>query len=275
LLAILEGSENPEENPKRKPGDPVPKPRGKKDPEKKPLIPKIPLDKLFNKEAGPPAELKKQYEAREGYVNYYFNKLEQDRLWKSVNALGDFSKIPGDWVLSGTLNGGSNYKLTLGREKAKIELPVGDSEADLSGLLNDEINPPGSGGLLAALHLWKRYLVEGPGKFGQLVYVGTMPWPGIDNWCDVLVGTTQGVDIRFYFDPATKRLAALEFFSKENEDPCEVTILGYQEIDGRQWPSELSVRYAERAFGQFKISKIEASDKLAPKAPEPPADATE
>lgn len=275
LLAILEGSENPEENPKRKPGDPVPKPRGKKDQEKKPIIPKIPFDKLLKKDDGPPADLKKQYEAREGYVNYYFNKLEQDRLWKSVTALGDFSKVPGDWVLSGALNGGSKYKLTLGREKAKIELPVGDSEANVSGLLNEEVNPPGSGGLLASLHLWKRYLVEGPSKFGQLVYVGTMPWPGQDAWCDVLVGTTQGVDIRFYFDPTSKRLVALEFFSADNEDPCEVSILGYQEIEGRQWPSELSVRYAERPFGQFKIAAVEASATVAPKAAEPPADTPE
>jgi serine protease Do len=275
LLAILEGSENPEENPKRKPGDPAPKPRGKQNPERKPGAPKIQLDKLLKKEEGPPAEVKKQFIAREGFVNYYFNKLEQDRLWNSVTALGDFSKVPGDWTFTGTLNGTSKYKLTLGREKAKIELPVGDSEADVSGDLDEAVNPPGSGGLLAALHLWKRYLVDGPSKFGQLQYIGTMPWPGIDEWCDVVVGTTQGVDIRFYFAPSTKRLVALEFFSADIQDPCEVTILGYQEHEGRQWPSELSVRYAERAFGQFKIEKIEASEKLAPKAVEPPAEITE
>lgn len=273
LLAILEGSENPEENPKRKPGDPAPKPRGKQNPEKKPSMPKIQLDKLFKKEGGPPAEVKKQYEAREGFVNYYFNKLEQDRLWKSVTALGDFSKLPGDWVFTGTLSGNSKYKLTLGADKAKIELPVGDSEIDVTGDLDEAVNPPGSGGLLAALHLWKRYLVEGPSKFGKLVYLGTMPWPGHDAWCDVLVGTTNGVDIRFYFDPTTKRLLALEFFTSDANDPCEVTITGYQEIEGRQWPSELSVRYAERPFGQFKIEKVEASDKAAAKAPAdlPPA----
>jgi serine protease Do len=276
LLAILEGSENPEDNPKRKPGDPVPKPRGKQNPEKKPSVPKIQLDKLLKKDAGPPAELKKQYEAREGFANYYFNKLEQDRLWKSVTALGDFSKLPGDWVFTGTLGGSSKYKLTLGADKAKIELPVGDSEIEVRGNLDQAVNPPGSGGLLAALHLWKRYLVEGPGKFGQLVYVGTMPWPGHDTWCDVLVGTDQGVDIRFYFDPTAKRLLALEFFTDDANDPCEVTFLGYQEIEGRQWPSEIAVRYAERPFGQFKIEKVEASAKVTPKAPaELPPDAPE
>ncbi len=278
LLAILEGSENPEENPKRKPGDPAPKPRGKQTPGKKPSLPKIALDKLLKKENGPPADLKKQYEAREGFANYYFNQLEQDRLWKMATAQGDFSQLPGDWVMSGTLNGDAKFKLTLSADKARIELPVGDSEIDVSGDLDEQINPPGSGGLLAALHLWKHYLVEGPGKFGKLVYIGTMPWPGRDAWCDVLVGTTNGVDIRFYFDPDLKRLVALEFFSDEANDPCEVTITDYQEIDGRQWPSALSVRYAERSFGQgsFKIDNIEASATIAPKAPaDLPADAPE
>ena len=49
-------------------------------------------------------------------------------------------------------------------------------------------SPPRSGGLLAALHLWQRLLLLGPRRFGEVYYLGTLPWPTDDKLADCLVG---------------------------------------------------------------------------------------
>src|SRR5262249_42746389 len=64
----------------------------------------------------PPAEkpdpaLAKDYEAKPGFANYYFNKLERDRLLAEfAKRHGDFSKAQGDWTIkaAGTLGSGVN-----------------------------------------------------------------------------------------------------------------------------------------------------------------------
>ena len=49
---------------------------------------------------------------------------------------------------------------------------------DVSGELSERLEPPGSGGLLVALAMWRRFLVAGPGNFGDVTYWGTAPVDG-------------------------------------------------------------------------------------------------
>src|SRR5262245_15701793 len=48
-----------------------------------------------------PEELKKQYEARQGYANYYFNRQNTERIWHGLIARGDFSQANGTWTITG------------------------------------------------------------------------------------------------------------------------------------------------------------------------------
>ena len=70
---------------------------------------------------------------------------------------------------------------------------------------------------------------------------------------DVLVGSHKGVDCRFYFDPADGRLLALEMFPDNESDPCEIYFSQYREIDGRDFPGRLEVRYGDEPFGAFSV----------------------
>ena len=64
--------------------------------------------------------------------------------------------------------------------------------------------------MLAALHLWQRLLLVGPRKFGEVYYLGTMPWKTDDKLADCLVATHAGVETRFYFDPEKSNLIGIE-----------------------------------------------------------------
>ncbi len=208
---------------------------------------------------GMPAIVKKHYEARDGYMNYYFNRIAQERISKGLLSQGDFSKETGKWTILAEAPGGFDARFELEDSGVLAVLPGGratlaiDSE---SPDLQINLDPPGSGGMFAALHLWRRLHVTGVEKFGQSYYLGTMPLAGHQGLVDCLVGVHGGVESRFMCDPKTGRLLAMEVFADEG-DPCELIFSDYHEVDGRQLPRHLEVRVGERTYADFKLTEFQ------------------
>jgi S1-C subfamily serine protease len=271
LIDKTESGGTPPEEPRRRqrepqPGEPRPgEPDGKKgdgkdqpdDGEKRrPRLPR--LSRVFGEKDNVPEIVKKHYEKGEpGTINAFFNKSAQERLWKGANSLGDFASLSGPWVFSGAMADGRNFQLTIDSTGGKTELPTGDHEMKVAEGLADNPNPPGSGGMLSTLWLWRKYLVDGPKKFGKLEYIGAAPLPGRDGLFDLLVGTAEGVDCHFYFEPAGQ-IVAIELYSAGNEmDPCEIHFTSYREHEGRMIPAAMEVRFGDRLFGVFMVNKVE------------------
>ncbi|MCA9246610.1 MAG: trypsin-like peptidase domain-containing protein, partial [Planctomycetales bacterium] len=82
--------ESPEDEPKPEP--PHPQAMAKK----KPKMPDI---------------VAAQFEKREGYVNYFFNRQNRERIWKAFRETGDFSQAAPQWTFSGDLAAGGEFKL--------------------------------------------------------------------------------------------------------------------------------------------------------------------
>ena len=202
-----------------------------------------------------PQIVKDHYETRAGYANYYFNKLNQERVWKANLAKGDFSAFKGAWTLTGKAAAGE-VKFQLGDMQAAMTTPGGEAKIAIADAIED-LNPPNSGGLLAALHLWRKLLIGGVNKFGAITYLGTAPLPGREDLVDVLVGTTEGVEIWFYFDPAEGTLLALEMYPDEHSDPCEIYFRNYKEAEGRFLPQRIEVIHGNQPYGEFTIEKID------------------
>jgi hypothetical protein len=131
-----------------------------------------------------------------------------------------------------------------------LKLIVGDS-------LTAASDPPSSGGLLAALFLWRRLLVTGPEQFGAVEYYGTAPLAGHPGLIEVLVGTYGGVECQFWVDPTSGRLLLLEMFLRGDDDPCELYFADYREVEGRDLPGRLEVRYGNDVYGAFKLDRVE------------------
>ena len=81
------------------------RPAGCPDPDRQVVSPSKPL----------PDGVKKRFEARPGFANYYYNKLNRDRVWKADLARGDFSSLSGPWSFSGDLVGGGAFSAEAGR----------------------------------------------------------------------------------------------------------------------------------------------------------------
>jgi serine protease Do len=244
--------ETPEERPSGKPGEeplPVPRPGARK---------KAPMPEI----------VKQHFQARPGYVNYYFNELERKRVWTRAISRGGYGDLTAPWVLTGKTGLTEDFRLEFSDREAAIKLPSGELRVDLSGGLASHLEPPGSGGLLAALSLWRRLLVEGPEKFGQVSYEGTMPIAGPDvsrpGLFDALSASQDGIECRFLFDPADGTLAAMEMYPQVDTDPCELYFLDYREFDGHWLPGRIEVRHGDGYSYTFGVQHFTAGEQKEP-----------
>jgi serine protease Do len=244
----------------KEPDEPKEKPK----PSEKPLPLPMPA-KLKPVEPLPP-EIAKLIKHKSGYANYHFNEVERDRTWQAFMAKCDVHERRGTWELNGTIENGGDAKIKLTDNGVSAMLPDGAFSFDAQKDFDAQLEPRDTG-LLIALHVWRRMLVQGPSRFGDVYYHGTVPLPGIQAKCDVLVGTHNVVETRFLFTPEDGRLAAVEMFADANTDPCELTFSDYRAVDGCEMPYRIEVRHHDKTFAVLNITSVtfgSSSEKAAP-----------
>lgn len=250
--------------PKERPADP------EQPPEEQQKPPRRPAPRVMPGRPQPlPAHVADLIKERPGFANYHFNELNQSRVWNAFAAHGDFRARTAAWIVSGQLAGGGAFEITLDNEQVTGRFPSGRDRIDVRLDLDQQLLPPGSGGLLPALHLWRRLLVMGPREFGETFYLGTVPLPNRSELFDVLVGTHNVVETHFAFDPATGYLTALEMFPESNTDPCELSLSDYRPVSDLLLPHRIEVRWGDIAVAELLVEQYrlpDASESSDPKA---------
>ena len=237
--------------PRKVPGDR--RPKDGEDPEPKPgPQPPAPAPAPAHPDK-PPEHVAKMIQERDGYANYYFNELNQERVWSAFTAKGRFEELRGEWVLSGNFNGGGPFEITLGDPEVNGRFPASRDRVDVRLDLDQQLLPTGSGGLLPTLHLWKRMLTLGPRQFGETYFLGTAPLMEREGMFDVLVGTHNVVETRFTFDPQSGLPASVEMYPEMNSDPCEIELSDYRKVGDQLLPHRLVVRFGDNVFGELVV----------------------
>ena len=211
-----------------------------------------------------PEVIRPLYEPRIGFTNFHFNRIELARVIKRLADLSvDGSRAA--WTYQGSLAGGGRFEIVLADQSARVSLPTGDSRWEpavaAAGLLAEagfDASPPGSGGMLAALTLWRKLLLDGTSNNGRMVYWGQQPQSVDDEkqgaLADVLDLTTASGQARFLVDESGG-VVAVSFTLTPTSDPCQVRF--YLPPDGRPcWqPTEIIVDYGGRRFATFLVEK--------------------
>lgn len=234
----------------------------------------------------------KFYQAKKGFANFYFNKLEQERLLKAFHEHGDFRKSTGDWGLrsTGTLYAGvgprgkrlvADFRI---KNKGARDKQNDLIQAIVDGLdyslepLNDEEkpvtrrDPPDSGGLLMALYQYRQLLVYGAKGFATSFSHGgvepfyppqegqTKPDYGklrVDT--EVLRTRHAGVDGKWYFsmknDDTAGQLLGFEIWLDGDEDPCEVYLFDYKDVDGGKLPHRLEIHFGDKTYANLIVNR--------------------
>lgn len=256
-------SESKEKGPSEKPAPkhiPIPIPRPGQPPIPG-LIPMAPMPM--------PEIVKKHFESKRGYANYYFNKLHRDRVLKAWQQKFPVEGLAGDWTIRGKVENGAEYELVLTNQGLSMKVGANQLQWKAGPDLSTLLEPQHSGGLFPALYLWRRLALLGAGRFGEVNYWGTAPVIGRPGLADVLEGQYAGVESRFYFDPADGHLVLVELFGDELLDPCEVYFHEYRPVDGRWLPQRMEVRYGDIVFGVFLISQMDFQKGQWPEEPSP------
>ena len=104
-------------------------------------------------------------------------------------------------------------------------------------------------------------LSDGPRKFGESYYLGTMPLGGERPLRDVMVGIAGELEVRWLSHPDTGAVEAIEVFADRDEDPAELWLL--REGDSQVMPTSLDLRYGIDSILKIKIKsweEVPASD---------------
>ncbi len=231
--------------------EPAPPPDGK--PRRQPAARQQPEPLL-------PDAVRGLYEARPGFTNHHFNLVERDRVAKALATAGGAPRR-GEWVLSGTLATGGEFRIELSDTVATIDLPTGTSTLDATAELDASPEPPGSGGMLAALVLWRRLATEGPAAVGRTIYRGTAPRdpraidPSGGDLVDVLETAVAGVEGRVAIDPEGA-VVGIDLWTAPDQDPCEIRFVGRRE-DDPALPARMVVQRGPESFGTFVVERAE------------------
>ncbi len=240
----------PPDGPKGRPGD----------------KPKLPIPQIGQKKPALPDKYKKMLVKKEGFANYYFNQLEQDRTLKGLKDLGDFASVGGAWTLTGKTGEGQDFTAKINDKL--VELKWGDKDYTQDLTTGDFQNvPPQSGGLLTALGLL-RWMLADHDEFTEFYYLGSEPLDGQGEKVDVIVATKINVESRWYFGRDTGEMLGFDTRIAENEDDCEIRFTGWKEIDGRKFPA-MAISSGGTKFGTLDVAQAD----LKPSEAKPAKDA--
>ncbi len=207
----------------------------------------------------PPEQYKHMFVKKDGYANYWFNEQEQNRLMPLVKSWGDWAAVPeGTWKITGQTGMGDAFQLGLAEKKIGLMIAEEPYLQVLDGT-DFENTPPGSGGLLIAMHQLKLMLKQLNAGFSEFYYLGSEPLDLTGDVVDVLITAVNGVQTRWYF--ARQPAAFVGFSSQlfEDTDECEVYFATMEEFGGRFFPGRILVRSGGREYMELVVEHVEIS----------------
>ncbi len=207
-----------------------------------------------------PEKYQHLYRQRSGFTNYYFNLENRKRIWNGFQQNGDFARQAFGWRLTGVDSQNREVVIVLQDLKSGIQINGESFVLDPDEDLSQQLIPPGSGGLLVALHLWRTMLVLGPEKFGDVYYLGRVPSFSDQPDGEVLVATRGAIESNFVFDELNFRLASMEMYPDVNSDPCELFFDDYQVDGDLTVPGTIRFSTGNQSPESITIQKIEFLD---------------
>lgn len=237
--AIIPGQKRPE----------TPKPKDGEKPQKPPTQRKGPE---------PPAEYAHMLEKKDGFANYYFNQLEQNRVLEALADWGDYSSLNGKWILSGKNGKGGALQIELDRSNVTLTAGEQSFQQAFDGSELEEL-PPGSGGLLVALHHLRLFLTHRDFLFSEFIYLGNEPLDGLGNRVDVLTSELTSVKSRWYFGDGERPFLGFDTQLRSDVDECEIRFQAYSKFDGLTFPTQWTIQCGGEQVDQWTIESIQLS----------------
>ncbi len=210
-------------------------------------------------EASIPEEFRHWYEPKDGFANFHFNQLEQERVWRAMSVYDSWKAAAGRWKITGKTLAGVEYAWTLADQG--IGLTIGQTPyfQSLEPGADPLDEPPGTGGLLIAFHQFRMLLTKGRGAFSDFYYLGSEPLDGGGELVDVLVSRKDGLETRWYFRRSQPRLIGFDSQLAADTDPAKIRWLDEGNFRSRAFPAKFQVQCGDRVFATFVVETFEVA----------------
>jgi hypothetical protein len=221
-----------------------------------------------------PPEVAAVFEARRGFANYYPNRVKQQALYAGLRAQfpgmlmadaidsaagGGNTPDPAPaaggavWRIEGTTDDDQARKVSILVADEDYALVIGDQtiSATRRSELYDGVASANVSGILAGLDSWRTLLVNGPDRFGECFYRGTVPYLGGRPLRNCLVGVAGELESQWLTHPETGSLEAVEVMADRDDDPAELHIRWGDDVAAS--PTRLELRYGTTSVLAVKI----------------------
>jgi serine protease Do len=201
-----------------------------------------------------PEDLKALLVKKPGFANYRYNEIEQRRVLEALKGGEAFRRSEAGIVLTGPTGDGKPFRLTItdrgvGLEAGRNYVQQLEEEHELI----DE--PPGSGGFLAGVHVFRQVLLGRQQRLADFYYYGSEPLDGIGPLVDVLIVKERGGTLRLLVRRDEGRLAGFDFWITDGADDCRVRFGDRESADGV--PAEWRVHHANEEILKLTVEKAE------------------
>ncbi|TWT75825.1 putative serine protease HtrA [Posidoniimonas polymericola] len=201
------------------------------------------------------------FEPRVGYANYLPNRAHRDLILQTcLLRVEAGASLP--WRITGTDANRGKVALDLAADRVTFSSERSEYWIDPNADLSTQRDPPGSGGLLAALSLMRTLFTEGPAGLQDCYYVGALPRGSSDELRDCIVAHHHGATAEFYFTTEACRLERIEYFSDAAADPC-VVLLNWPDASAQR-PAGLRVSVGDDVWLNLDELRLTASAEASP-----------
>lgn len=218
LEEIVEGESNrPQQPPKR----------GSKETPEEPAPPNPPESAPSKEDADKPVDaLAHLYEEKKGYSNYYFNKLELDRIFQLQKVHTQFTEADqtaGLWKWQGEFPA-ENQAWSGEWSDSSLTMKIGEQTETLPAVQGwqQTVKKQSPMSLAIALRVWQQWHAKGPRLVGEAIYLGRNPVVGERDLMDTTKLTIGEVTCLVYTDPEDGQFRLVEIFPDTISDPAEV-----------------------------------------------------
>jgi hypothetical protein len=213
------------------------------------------VPKVASEKGKYPKAVSQQLVERKGYANYHFNLVQQNRFIEALRRQAPGGKVDEKvgWVIEAETDEPNPRKTMIRVTPGKLAMVVGEAafEADTKSDLYDSVSAQSVAGILPALNTWRRMIADGPKRFGETFYLGTMPLGGSRPLRDCMVGIDGELEVRWLSHPESQLVEVVEVFADRDEDPAEMWV--FREREGDDAPSILELRYGLETVLRLRI----------------------
>jgi S1-C subfamily serine protease len=199
-----------------------------------------------------------RYEVRRGFSNYYFNRIELDRVSASIPQRGDWNAVSSGWQLNGQVTGETTPLQILCNDQS-IAAKFGDREESVGSKLGwiPWIQQRSTLPLALGVRVWQQWHTIGPRKMGEAIYIGRSPLVGREGLFDTTRITIGELDAVVYTRPEDGVIECIELVIDNQTDPAEIFFEKYQTMDGRLMPSQIRLAYGLETRTAMDLQSVE------------------